>query len=258
VVSLASVLPRLATLEICGIARSLIHAPELAGSFPKVPIADDGVDEFPPSPIAPDLKLPELMRLPRLRRLSIRDTHLGDSQWQTAPVSATLETLILGAPCAFEEPTTQQEHVTALLANPALSACKTFCDTSLGVPARVVTPKSGPVPSALSFCPEEPAEDEVTSPVLTPTGRSTKFPSLTSLVIDNSVSPDSGSNSGINTPALSTALSSAVSSSPDTPIPSLAPMVPEYALEKDSYAVHGSIKPPTSAVRLTFPSHPCF
>jgi hypothetical protein len=138
IVALASAVPQLAHLSISGIARSLMHAPELLGAYPLIPISDDSQDVFPPSPISPNLCLPELLALPNLRSLSIQDTHLGDAKWKDAPVSALLDTLVLGAPCAFAQPAAVQEHVEDLLSNPALGACTAVYHPKLGVP-EVVT-----------------------------------------------------------------------------------------------------------------------
>ncbi|OBZ80031.1 hypothetical protein A0H81_00899 [Grifola frondosa] len=44
-----------------------------------------------------ELRLPSLLRLPTLKNLRIRDTHLGDSQWSCTPVHCSLEVLDLGS-----------------------------------------------------------------------------------------------------------------------------------------------------------------
>lgn len=44
-----------------------------------------------------ELRLPSLLRLPHLKKLRIRDTHLGDPHWEVTPVCCKLEVLDLGS-----------------------------------------------------------------------------------------------------------------------------------------------------------------
>lgn len=73
-----------------------MHAPELVGAYPYVAlvIGDENIDSH--SVFGHELWLPSLLRLRRLRKLVIRDTHLGDSRWTTTPVHCQLEVLELG------------------------------------------------------------------------------------------------------------------------------------------------------------------
>lgn len=78
-----------------------MHAPELVGVYPYVPLVsgDDDVDKH--RLLGSELYLPSLLRIPTLRKLIIRDTHLGDPRWVTTPASCRLEALELGS-CAYE------------------------------------------------------------------------------------------------------------------------------------------------------------
>lgn len=81
------------------IARSVIHAPELIGVPPFVPLVS-GDDDIPDHPVlGSELRLPSLLRIPTLKKLRIRDTHLGDPQWSCTPVCCSLEVFDLGSYC---------------------------------------------------------------------------------------------------------------------------------------------------------------
>jgi len=96
VVSIAATVPGLTQLSLDRIARSSLHAPELIGSYGVPLVSGDG--DIPPHPsLGSDLALPSLLRLPTLRNLRIRDTHLGDPRWSETPVSCSLEVLDLGS-----------------------------------------------------------------------------------------------------------------------------------------------------------------
>ncbi|KAF8633892.1 hypothetical protein AX15_001195 [Amanita polypyramis BW_CC] len=102
VVYIAASLPNLHTLNLDRISRSTMHSPELDYAYPPIPrvINDDDVPSHPF--LGTHLNLPSLLRLPSLRRLSIKDTHLGDSEWElTVPPSCKLEYLELGD-CCYE------------------------------------------------------------------------------------------------------------------------------------------------------------
>jgi len=74
-----------------------MHAPELVGVYPYVPLVS-GDEDIPDHPIlGSELSLPSLLRLPSLRKLVIHDTHLGDRLWATTPVACRLEVLDLGS-----------------------------------------------------------------------------------------------------------------------------------------------------------------
>jgi len=84
-------------LSLDHITRSSMHAPELEGTYPCVPLATDDED-IPDHPIlGSELSLPSLLRIPTLRKLTIRDTHLGHSGWTSIPVACRLEVLDLGS-----------------------------------------------------------------------------------------------------------------------------------------------------------------
>jgi len=86
-----------------GIARSLVHAPDLLAVYPFVPLVVNGEDVESHPVLGSDLSLPSLLRIPTLRRLQLSETHLGDPLWSTAPSSFDLEVLDLGA-CGHETP----------------------------------------------------------------------------------------------------------------------------------------------------------
>jgi len=96
-VSIAATVPKLEQLSLDRISRSKIHAPDLDGVYPFVPLVL-GDDDIPNHPIlGSDLSLPSLLSIPTLRKLVIRDTHLGDPRWATAPIACHLEVLDLGS-----------------------------------------------------------------------------------------------------------------------------------------------------------------
>ncbi|KAI0361254.1 hypothetical protein OH77DRAFT_1516248 [Trametes cingulata] len=97
VVAIAASVPRLRQLSLDRITRSAIHAPDLVGARPFVPVVK-GDEDIPDHPtLGHELRLPSLLRLPTLKKLRIRDTHLGDPQWETMPVYCSLEVLDLGS-----------------------------------------------------------------------------------------------------------------------------------------------------------------
>jgi hypothetical protein len=74
-----------------------VHAPELIGAYPFVPVVT-GDESIPPHPLlGSELSLPSLLRLPTLKKLRIRDTHLGDPMWSVTPIRCSLEFLDLGS-----------------------------------------------------------------------------------------------------------------------------------------------------------------
>ncbi|KAJ4468773.1 hypothetical protein J3R30DRAFT_3554073 [Lentinula aciculospora] len=97
VVAIAASVPNLKRLSLDRVSRSLIHAPELRGVPPYVPLVS-GDDNIPDHPLlGADLYLPSLLRLHTLRQLIIRDTHLGDPRWATVPVNCKLQVVDLGS-----------------------------------------------------------------------------------------------------------------------------------------------------------------
>ncbi|KAF5380170.1 hypothetical protein D9615_006107 [Tricholomella constricta] len=97
VVSIAATTRSLETLSLDKITRSKLHAPELEGVYPFVPLVT-GDDDIPDhSSLGSELSLPSLLRIPNLKKLIIRDTHLGDHRWATTPVACRLEVLDLGS-----------------------------------------------------------------------------------------------------------------------------------------------------------------
>lgn len=97
VVSIAASLRNLEDLSLDRISRSKIHAPDLDGVFPYIPLVIGDEDIPTHSLLGPDLSLPSLLRIPSLRKLTIRDTHLGDERWATTSVACRLEVLDLGS-----------------------------------------------------------------------------------------------------------------------------------------------------------------
>lgn len=97
VVSIAATTPSLEQLSLDRVTRSRLHAPELEGVYPYVPLVM-GDDDIPDHPvIGSELSLPSLLHIPTLKKLTIRDTHLGDNRWTTIPVACRLEVLDLGS-----------------------------------------------------------------------------------------------------------------------------------------------------------------
>ncbi|KAH9944098.1 uncharacterized protein BXZ73DRAFT_39622 [Epithele typhae] len=97
VVSIAASVPNLRHLSLDHITRSAIHAPDLVGARPFVPVVK-GDEDVPDHPLlGHELRLPALLRVPTLKKLRIKDTHLGDPQWETMPVRCALEVLDLGS-----------------------------------------------------------------------------------------------------------------------------------------------------------------
>ncbi|KAI0830647.1 hypothetical protein BC628DRAFT_1312816 [Trametes gibbosa] len=97
VVSIAASVPNLRQLSLDRITRSAIHAPDLLGARPFVPVVKGDEDIPDHATLGRELRLPSLLRLPTLKKLRIRDTHLGDPQWETMPVYCSLEVLDLGS-----------------------------------------------------------------------------------------------------------------------------------------------------------------
>ena len=97
IVSIAATVPNLCHLSLDRITRSALHAPDLVGARPFVPVVK-GDEDIPDHPLlGRELRLPALLRLPTLKKLRIRDTHLGDPQWELMPVHCSLEVLDLGS-----------------------------------------------------------------------------------------------------------------------------------------------------------------
>ena len=97
IVSIAASVPNLRHLSLDRITRSALHAPDLVGARPFVPVVK-GDEDIPDHPLLGyELRLPSLLRLQTLKKLRIKDTHLGDPQWETMPVCCSLEVLDLGS-----------------------------------------------------------------------------------------------------------------------------------------------------------------
>jgi hypothetical protein len=104
VVSIALSIRNLEELSLDRITRSRVHAPELEGVFPFIPLSLDDEDIPNHSLLGSELSLPSLLQISSLRKLTIRDTHLGDERWTTAPILCRLEFLDLGS-CYHEDET---------------------------------------------------------------------------------------------------------------------------------------------------------
>lgn len=95
-VAIAASCPNLQDLSLDRITRSELHAPDLQG-VPYIPLVR-GDEDVPDHPLlGSDLRLPSLLRIPTLRKLTIRDTHLGDEHWSTTPIACRLQVLDLGS-----------------------------------------------------------------------------------------------------------------------------------------------------------------
>ena len=103
VVSIPASIPHLSQLILDRVCRSALHAPELVGAYPFIPVLV-GDDDIPAHPLLGNsLYLPSLLRISTLRVLRIRDTHLGDERWATTPVACKLDVLEIGS-CCYESP----------------------------------------------------------------------------------------------------------------------------------------------------------
>jgi len=99
VVSMAASTRHLEDLTLDRITRSKMHAPELEGAYPCPPLTLNDRD-IPDHPLfGDDLSLPSLLRIPTLRKLTIRDTHLSHDGWALVPIACQLEVLDLGSCC---------------------------------------------------------------------------------------------------------------------------------------------------------------
>ena len=114
--AIAASVPKLSRLSLDRITRSALHAPELIGAYPYIPLVAGDAD-IPDHPfLGSELRLPSLLRLPTLCKLRIRDTHLGDSQWATTPVACSLEVLDLGS-CYHTSPDFNRECTERIMGN---------------------------------------------------------------------------------------------------------------------------------------------
>lgn len=103
VVSIAASTPNIEHLHLERVSRSLLHASDLVGVYPYVPLVT-GDDDIPDHPLlGSELYLPSLLRIPTLTELIIRDTHLGDSRWATTPIACRLKVLDVGSCCHENE-----------------------------------------------------------------------------------------------------------------------------------------------------------
>ena len=103
IVSIAATIPHLTHLILDRICRSALHAPELVGAYPFIPVlvGDESIPAHPT--LGNSLYLPSLLSIPSLCELRIRDTHLGDERWATVPVRCRLDVLEIGS-CCYESP----------------------------------------------------------------------------------------------------------------------------------------------------------
>ncbi|KAJ7190944.1 hypothetical protein GGX14DRAFT_482223 [Mycena pura] len=156
VVSIAASVPDLRYLELDRVSRSTLHAPELVGKYPFVPLVR-GDDDIPDHPtLAAELSLPSLLAIPSLRQLTIRDTHLGDPRWATAPVACRLEVLDLGS-CAHEPDAPNRLAVERIMSAVGPSLSSFSVATALDAPPRTPLPRL----RALHISPFVPPDDVV-------------------------------------------------------------------------------------------------
>ncbi|KAF7289980.1 hypothetical protein MIND_01373300 [Mycena indigotica] len=123
VVSIAASVPELHHLHLERISRSVLHAPELVGKHPFVPLVA-GDSDIPHHPtLGASLNLPSLLSIPSLKQLTIHDTHLGDPMWTTTPVLCNLQMLDLGS-CAHEPSAPNRLAIERIMSavGPSLSA----------------------------------------------------------------------------------------------------------------------------------------
>ncbi len=142
-------LPALRDLSLARVTRSALYASELLGGT--VPVVHNDADVPVPAGL-PELRLPSLLGLTRLRRLRIRETHLGDQLWGTieAPSEAPeLEVLDLGA-SPYETPAFNDQCTQRILSRAPTRFLHTF-SLSTGAPP---SPSSSSTSSTLPALPD--------------------------------------------------------------------------------------------------------
>ncbi|KAI5121786.1 hypothetical protein M0805_009778 [Coniferiporia weirii] len=186
-VSLAFSLPSLEELSLTRITRSAKHAHELQWSNVPIVQGDDSIPAH--SLLGDELRLPQLFRLPNLKRLRIRDTHLGDPLWAgpelgeaNSDACCPLEVLDLGS-CAHVSPSANEMHTARILARVPSSI--TACALSASLPPSPsqslesppspnksnggnVAPNSASSPSSTYSCPPLPSLPHLRTLHLTP------------------------------------------------------------------------------------------
>lgn len=116
VVSIALEIPLLQELTLDRIARSQVHALDLFGSRVPTVMGDADIEDHPI--LGSALSLPSLLQIPTLRKLRIRDTHLGDRLWENATCLAPLSVLDLES-CCHTPPPLARTHVETIVRNVA-------------------------------------------------------------------------------------------------------------------------------------------
>lgn len=114
VVSIALGVPKLRELTLDRVTRSQVHAPDLFGTLIPTVIGDTDIEDHPD--VGSALSLPSLLRISTLQQLRIRDTHLGDRQWESVTCRAQLSVLDLGS-CCHVSPEDGRTHVEAIVRN---------------------------------------------------------------------------------------------------------------------------------------------
>jgi len=107
-----------------------MHASELIGVYPPIPlVAGDGdIDDHPQ--LGSALCLPSLLRIPSLRALTIRGTHLGDSKWLTTPPACRLEVIDLGG-CPHETDEINSLFVERIVSTVGATVVEAFLSTAI-------------------------------------------------------------------------------------------------------------------------------
>jgi hypothetical protein len=134
IVSIAASVPNLEQLTLDRISRSTLHAPDLINVYPLIPLVagDDNIDDHPQ--LGSALCLPSLLRIPSLKKLTIRDTHLGDSLWLTTPPACHLESIDLSG-CSHETDDVNSLFVERIISAIGLTIVEASLSTAiLGAP----------------------------------------------------------------------------------------------------------------------------
>jgi hypothetical protein len=121
-------------LTLDRISRSTLHAPDLINAYPLIPLVagDDNIDDHPE--LGSALCLPSLLRIPSLKKLTIRDTHLGDSLWLTTPPACHLEAIDLSG-CSHETDDVNSLFVERIISAIGLTVVEASLSTAiLGAP----------------------------------------------------------------------------------------------------------------------------
>lgn len=121
-----------------------MHAPELIGMPPYVPLVS-GDNDIPSHPLlGEELALPSLLRIPTLRELRIHDTHLGDPLWTRTPSACDLEVLELGG-CTHESDDVNSIFIERIMSTIGPTVDEASLSTAIACNATFAEPAATPL-----------------------------------------------------------------------------------------------------------------